>query len=259
MQGAARLFFGFSGAGVSIAQTVITIDADTDNPDILSLAGSPTEALSIRVDIAAGVIIGSSSILTPALDLTNLPAGSSVELCFGDGAKILGKGGAVAGNGGPALETNLSTTLTGAGLIAGGGGGGANGSSGSRTRNYYWTHPDNGPQSSSGTETASGGSGGAGAGSNPASGASEAAGGSGASSGGWSYYPPPAQAQTFGYTTNITGQSNPISGGDGGDLGQAGANNSGGGGTAGAAGDAIVGMSNVTQIGTTTITGNTTG
>jgi hypothetical protein len=122
--------------------TVVDISASTQNVDLYSLAGSPTDPVTIIVNVADGITIGSSSTSTPALTSGSLNAASVIYLNIGTGAYVVGKGG-VGGNrtagssgsgsvkpgtaGGLAFYTRIETYLNNSGTIGGGGGGGGGG------------------------------------------------------------------------------------------------------------------------------------
>jgi hypothetical protein len=93
------------------------------------------------VNVASGVVIGSTSTTAPALDSGNFPAGSSLQLTNngtitgrggegGAGSAQCGSPGLPGGAGGPAMQIRVATTLTNNGSIWGGGGGGGGGGAG---------------------------------------------------------------------------------------------------------------------------------
>tara|TARA_R110002126_G_scaffold90790_3_gene216285 strand:- start:6 stop:839 length:834 start_codon:yes stop_codon:yes gene_type:complete len=121
--------------------TVVNITSSTQNVNLYTLAGNPTEPVTIIVNISDGVTIGSSS-STPALTSGSLNASSVLHLNVGTGAYVVGKGGTggnrVSGSSGAgnvkpgtvgslAFYTRIQTYLTNNGTIAGGGGGGGGG------------------------------------------------------------------------------------------------------------------------------------
>ena len=122
--------------------TVVDITSSTQNVDLYALAGSPTDPVTLIVNVADGVIIGSSSTSTFAMTTGSLDASSVVYLNVGAGAYVVGKGG-VGGNrtsgasgsgnvkpgtaAGSAIYTRIETYLTNNGTIGGGGGGGGGG------------------------------------------------------------------------------------------------------------------------------------
>ena len=143
--GAAGTLSG-SYASQTCAPTVVTISSSSSNLNIrnylvsngLSNGGA---AGTWYVTIAGGVVVGSTSTGTPALDSGTFPAGSALQLV--NNGTITGRGGA-GGNGGvpssttcgsgasgtaggPAIQLRLSTNLTNNGSIWGGGGGGGGG------------------------------------------------------------------------------------------------------------------------------------
>ncbi len=93
------------------------------------------------VNVAPGVVIGSTSTTTPAFDSGSFPAGSSLQLTNngtitgrggegGAGSAQCGSPGSAGGTGGPAMQTRVATTLANNGSIWGGGGGGGGGGAG---------------------------------------------------------------------------------------------------------------------------------
>jgi hypothetical protein len=132
--------------------TVVDITSSTQNVDLYALAGSPTDPVTLIVNVADGVIIGSSSTSTPAFNVGSFPAGSIIYLNIGSNAYIVGRGGnggaRVAGRGdngpskpgtagGNALYTRHTTYLTNNGIIGGGGGGGGGGGRTNRSIQAY--------------------------------------------------------------------------------------------------------------------------
>ena len=122
-------------AGVwQLAHMVIKITASAQNINIAALAGNPTSKVMCVVDIAPGVIIGSSSTSAYALTVGNFVAGSMVYLNIAAGAYVVGHGGnggpggGGSGSnglpGGPAIDTTHSLIIKNLGTIGGGGGGG---------------------------------------------------------------------------------------------------------------------------------------
>ena len=133
----------------SIAQTTpscggctnIVIASNAYNVNLFTLAGSPTNAGKWQFTINSGVLIGSLSPTTPALETGTFPAGSMVWIV--NQGTIMGAGGAggfgggpvgpgligarLAQDGGPALSVHTPLTISNYGVITGGGGGGAGG------------------------------------------------------------------------------------------------------------------------------------
>jgi hypothetical protein len=125
--------------GVDVAPGTRSIIFDANENDINlrtrhdQLYPTPTSGNVINAVIYSGVILGSSSKTTPALDIGTWPAGVTVNLTVmgrvqgagGEGGSVhLGGGG---GNGGTALYTRQAINLilnTGSGQVWGGGGGG---------------------------------------------------------------------------------------------------------------------------------------
>lgn len=120
----------------------IYIDIDTVDVNLRGLYDSLYTNLEgiteLRVVIAAGVYVGSTSIAHAALEVLAADWSDALALVItiDVGGYILGRGGDGAnatpepdgvqsGDGGPAVKFERSVTLTGAGTIGGGGGGGA--------------------------------------------------------------------------------------------------------------------------------------
>lgn len=98
-------------------------------------------AYAVSCTIRSGALIGSDSTSTPALQTGTWPTGSTLLLSIEEGAIVSGKGGAGGRGGnlipspgttatagesaGPAIRTEIATTITNRGRIQGGGGGGA--------------------------------------------------------------------------------------------------------------------------------------
>ena len=122
-----------------------TISASTNNYNVktaaISAGWDQVAPLSAVITINPGVVIGSTSVSTAALDSgTSIPAGSTLSIINngtikgkgGDGTAcrwVSASGGYWAANGGGeaggnAIRTTIPTTIVNAGVIAGGGGGG---------------------------------------------------------------------------------------------------------------------------------------
>lgn len=237
--------------------TVVDITASTQNVDLYSLAGSPTDPVTVIVNVAAGITIGSSSTSTPAMTSGSLNSASVIRLNVGTGAYIVGRGGnggaRVSGRGdqgtakpgtagGTALYTRVTTYLDNSGTIGGGGGGGGGGSRTNTGSQAYDDYTGAGGGGAGNTV----GSGGAGL-----SACSAAANGTLTTGGAGNQY-----CSNGGSSEQQIGSY----GGDGGDLGQAGDNGlpwpgTDGTNSGGAAGNAIDGVSYVTKSVAGTITG----
>lgn len=233
----------------------IFIDNDTLDVNIRTahdlLYSAPVSGDLVRVYIAPGVVVGSSSTSTPALNIGSWPAGVDIEIYIYTGAYVAGKGGAGGhGNdssfpganglpGGLAFSAQYPVSVYNGGTIQGGGGGGGGGGSGLNNNE---------------AQEGGGGGGGGGAGSN--------GGGGGAGS---IYGSPDGQTGATGTTTaggagGLGGGANSSygqggRGGTGGAPGQAGSAGSAGTviayrspGSGGAAGAAIEGVANITWI-----------
>lgn len=237
--------------------TVVDITSSTQNVDLYSLAGSPTDPVTVIVNVAAGITIGSSSTSTPAMTSGSLNSASIIRLNVGTGAYIVGAGGkggdrgpgTSASNiypgtaGGTALYTRVTTYLDNSGTIGGGGGGGGSGGVTLLTGQAYDDYTGGGGGGAGNAVGAGGTSPAWAPGTNSGTLTTGGAGVQWASSGG------SGEQQTGSY------------GGNGGNLGTAGSNgtplqSSGGNtNTGGAAGNAIDGVSYVTKNVAGTITG----
>lgn len=120
----------------------IEVAADDTNLDLRALhdlkyATAPTAAMTIVFTVRSGVIVGSTTNTTPAIDVGSWP--SEVNLQLVNYGYIVGKGGyggdsatsfstidrtTRGEDGGPALSTGYPLTLENYGVIGGGGGGG---------------------------------------------------------------------------------------------------------------------------------------
>lgn len=161
-------------AAGSVASNTVRVIANTTGFNLLAALGTVVGSITATVIVAAGVVIQSVNTGTPAMDLSGLPSGSTVNLlnsgyilgCGGDGAdgavaSFPGSGasilsssiGKAGGNAitGPGSSNTLNIT-NGNGHIWGGGGGGGGGGA-------Y-----DGVSSGNGCANAGGGGGGAGGG-----------------------------------------------------------------------------------------------
>ncbi len=120
----------------------IVIDSDAFNVNVLTLAGSPSGPVTVRVTIAAGVVVGSLDPAAPALSTGDFASGSSLTIV--NHGSIIGAGGAgggggnggsggsgsfpdcgrPGGDGGDAIDLRIDATIESDGSIFGGGGGG---------------------------------------------------------------------------------------------------------------------------------------
>lgn len=233
----------FDAPAADLTNRAVTIDANNFNINLRtahdSIFPAPTGSETVTFTIKAGVLVGSVSTGSPAIDVGSWPAGTGLTLILEAGAEIQGKGGAggaggfagsggaAGGAGGVALYTRKAIALNSAGVIAGGGGGGGGGDT-----NFF----------------TGGGGGGGGAGTQVGIGGASSGVGSSAGANGT------ASAGGAG------GTGSPASGGAGGNPGAAG---SAGGpasggvpGAGGAAGAAVDGTSYVTYTVAGTITGS---
>lgn len=117
-----------------------TISADTNSyslqAEALKAGWDGKAAATFNLTIAASVVVGSGSPLSPALDLTGFPTGVAINVTVGAGAYVVGAGGQGGGgtgwpsnggggyDGGDAIWASVPVTITNNGTIAGGGGGG---------------------------------------------------------------------------------------------------------------------------------------
>lgn len=241
-----------------------TFAANTNDVNLRTMANAAgyENALgpaTVTITINSGVVIGSTSSSTPALDTGTWPSGTTISVV--NNGKIVGKGGLggngdISGNnggnganGGDAFKAQFAITMTNNGWIAGGGGGGGGGA----TSQVYPRH---------------GGGGGGGAGSNSGAGTTVSTnwgpvggtagdtngqGGTGAGANGTSVGSTPGGgigvAGTVGTNQAVYPSFDISSGGGGGGFGAAGGDGAGysaTGGTGGAAGKAVVGNSFIT-------------
>ena len=164
----------FAAIGNSSATSNVTISGNTTNFNLFAALGSPGSAVTANVTVAVGVIVNSVNNTTAAMDLSGLPASSTINLI--NNGYIIGQGGnganggwasypgsgtsiasaPLAGNGGNAINgpgSGVTFNITnGSGHIWGGGGGGGGGGA-------Y-----DGVSSGNGCGNAGGGGGGAGGG-----------------------------------------------------------------------------------------------
>lgn len=162
---------------VSKKQIALTISANTQNYNIRTAAGSPTDPCDVTLTINSGVFVGSTSTGTPALDTGSGWAANTTITIINNGT-IAGCGGnaGAGGNGfgsqaysggngaagGNALNLQWPVTIQNTGNIFGGGGGGGGGGGASyQTQAGYSVN----------AECAAGGGGGGGEGYNGGSGA----------------------------------------------------------------------------------------
>lgn len=92
--------------------------------------GTPDASTVAKFVVTSGVIIGSSSTASDAMDTGTWPAGATITLQTNSGSFVVGAGGGggdgVDGdNGGDAINMQYDLTLVNNGVIGGGGGGGA--------------------------------------------------------------------------------------------------------------------------------------
>lgn len=118
----------------------LTISADTQNYNIFTAAGSPASAVNVQVTINEGVVVGSASTASGAIDTGAFPSGSYIRIVNrgsiigrggnggnGGGTTSSPTGGSNGGDGGPALVLHFPVTIANFGAIWGGGGGGGGG------------------------------------------------------------------------------------------------------------------------------------
>ena len=125
------------GGTWKIQHKVIYISSSTANVNLYTLAGSPSNALRLKVIIDSGVNVYSSSPTSPSLSVTGFPSGSEILLI--NNGSIVGAGGSAGkgadyggvgdngGAGGTALYTTVPINVQNNGSIYGGGGGGGGG------------------------------------------------------------------------------------------------------------------------------------
>lgn len=139
----------FAAIGNSVSTSNISIAANIQNFNLFTALGSPSSAVTVNLNVAAGVIITSVNNSVAAMDLSGLPASSTINLTnlgyiIGQGgnganggwASYPGSGTSIAssnlpGNGGNAINgpgSGVTFNITnGSGHIWGGGGGGGGG------------------------------------------------------------------------------------------------------------------------------------
>lgn len=223
-------------------------EVTTDN------GNAPIAAVSCILMLGTNIRIGSTSTAIPAIDLTGLPLGSTVDIVMDESYVVGCGGGGGAANGGagspggPALKIDANTivSLTGSGGIFGGGGGGGAGGRGATQYSYScncYTTADGNQNCSTcyGTSYHTGGAPGGGGGYSPG----DAGSGSGTAQ--------PGQSVIGNGTGGLGGSdsnskgSNAGYGGDGGNVGQVGqagqSGNSTAGGNGGSPGYAVDGYS----------------
>jgi hypothetical protein len=116
---------------------ILTISSNTTNYNVrtsaIAAGWNQSSAVGVLVTINTNVVVGSSSTGSYALDTGPFPTGSSVTIV--NNGSILGAGGA-GGNGdvdgssgGPAIRSQVTTTINNLGIVGGGGGGGGGGTS----------------------------------------------------------------------------------------------------------------------------------
>lgn len=183
--------------------------------NIFASLGIAVVSRNVQV-VLQNITITASATSVPALETgSGWPAGTNLEVVFGSGCQVIGKGGAggaggysntvagaPGGAGGPAYRVTAPITsgtvtsrISGGGVYGGGGGGGGGG--GKRT-------------STTGTDTTTyqhyyGGAGGTGSGPGAATGGSAATGGAGGSGGTWAAGAPGAASTTAGGTGGAVG------------------------------------------------------
>ena len=123
-----------------LVHKVISINTNTTDVNLFTLAGSPTSPLRLKVTIEAGVTVSSSNRTIPALQTGDFPTGSQILLtnlgsiagAGGTGGAGASFSGATADNptaglaGGTAVLASVPITINNVGgsMYAGGGGGG---------------------------------------------------------------------------------------------------------------------------------------
>ena len=252
----------FVGGG--IPPVLLTISSDTTNYNIFTAAGSPTSPVIVTLTINSGVNVYSTSTSSYALDTgSGWPSGSSITIA--NSGKIIGMGGAggagqyatpsggsgaAGADGGPALNVQYASIITGSGSIVAGGGGGGGGGCGYRYSGVPSHHGSGGGGGGGGGDNGAGGAGGGtsvtghvgGTGSDGTATGGGAGGAGGADDG---FASAGGAGGAGGYGTAGTAGSN-----------GSGLNNSGAGGLGGAVGNAITGNSNVLSN-SNTVTGPT--
>lgn len=253
--------FMFTPLPFTTPQRLINITSSADNVNVYTLAGSPTSPVRIKVVIAAGVQIGSTSTGSYAFVFgTGWHANATVRV--ENHGTIMGKGGA-GGNGGggggstggPAINAaafdGASINFDNQGTIAGGGGGGAGGATRSCSGKASYTAPGGGGGGGRGRTNTGGGS--------PAGGNCSAGGGgtgTASSAGGGGSGCTVSSQGDCGF--NITGGNGGSGGGFGSAGGSGGAGTNGsssGAGSGGGGGTAVNGDSEISWVNLGTING----
>lgn len=134
---------GFMAGGLPTFPIIIAASGrDVVIRDLVNAFGyDGSSPVVVDVVVNAGVVIGSTSTATHALDSGSFPLGSFIRLTIQAGASVVGKGGDGSGAfsqnpapaalpGGPALRAQVVMEITNLGTIGGGGGGGGGGTDG---------------------------------------------------------------------------------------------------------------------------------
>lgn len=108
----------FAAIGNSSATSNVSIATSVQNFNLFTALGQPSSAVTVNLNVAAGVVIGSVNNTTAAMDLSGLPAGSTINLI--NLGYIIGQGGNGA-NGGWASYPGSGTSIASANLAQAGG------------------------------------------------------------------------------------------------------------------------------------------
>ena len=123
------------GVDLDVSVEAVLVSDDVNNINLLTLYtgvfGAPDGSTDAIVIVESGVIVGSTSTGTPAVNTGSWPSGATIKLEVRSGATVVGAGGAGGASlgadgssGGNAILLNNDLEVINAGLIGGGGGGG---------------------------------------------------------------------------------------------------------------------------------------
>ena len=146
----------------------LTISANTINYVLYNSAKSAgydgSGLCTVNLTINTNLVVGSTSVNSPALDLRGFPTGCNLNVTIASSSYVVGCGGSGGSsafytsgngsNGGDAIWATTAVNITNNGTIAGGGGGGGSGAS------TYWVRGS--PDNDSGAISGAGGGGGQG-------------------------------------------------------------------------------------------------
>ena len=108
----------FAAIGNASATSNLTINGNQQNFNLFTALGAPSSAVTVNLTVAAGVVITAVNNATAAMDLSGLPASSTINLV--NLGYIIGQGGNGA-NGGWASYPGSGTSIASAPLAGAGG------------------------------------------------------------------------------------------------------------------------------------------